>query len=230
MIIKIKNDTGAEILARGTPIAPGAWYQIQHHELLNWQFDDQIAALISDGSLIVGNDDYGLEIQRPSTAMAFLRSSAPFPSSFAIDKEEIDQSISTDASTKITAERILWDLGEDFDLAESKFIAPVNGVWNANGTILINNFVNVSRLNLEIWRNDELWFVVGSWAVNTADLYAVFSCDVDAYKTSSHEFDLRIRMEKIIPLDACSAVISGLAEHTSWGMTFLCINEAESSS
>jgi len=79
----------------------------------------------------------------------------------------------------------------------------------------------VARISLQIWRNDEPWFTVAQVIAQAGLTFVPFSCDVDAYNSSSHDFDLRIVLEKTNPLDPVSATISGSDEESAWGMTFL---------
>ena len=48
-----------------------------------------------------------------------------------------------------------------------------------------------------------------------------FTCDVDAYASEAHDFDIRLQVEAVVGGDPVSIVISGTDEETAWGMTFL---------
>jgi hypothetical protein len=138
-----------------------------------------------------------------------------------VDKDNTDQFLDVATPILVVANRVLWDLLGDFDLTSEKFFPPIDGVWNANGTIAVKDCVNVARISLQIWRNDEPWFTVAQAVAHPGLNFIPFSCDVDAYKSEDHDFDLRILLDPIAPLDPVSATISGSDEETAWGMTFL---------
>jgi hypothetical protein len=161
------------------------------------------------------------EINSPIKAKSFLQSSITFGSTFAVDKDNLDQEVINNEPQVISGERRLWDLLGDFDLSSSKFIPAIDGIWNANGTIAVKNCVNVSNISLQIWRNDEPWFTVAQIVAQSGLNFLPFSCDVDAYKSEGHDFDLRIVLDPISALDPVSATISGSDEETAWGMSFL---------
>lgn len=173
---------------------------------------------ILDGKIAVSIDGIN-PAGNPEACLSLFLARNTFRSTFAVDKNNIDQDvIGTDVAI-ITPERVLWDSNGDFNLTSGKFVPPVNGVWNLNGTIAITPSSSVSRVLLHIYRNNELWFTVSSikTPIPSVKNYMVFSCDVDGYATDGHEFDIRIELTGTLP----TAVISGSDEETAWGMTFL---------
>jgi hypothetical protein len=182
--------------------------------------DEIFRSGIDDGFVSISYNGADI-ISSASKAKSFLDSATTFASSWAVDKDNVDQLVEVDTPAVITAERVLWDLIGDLDLITSKFFPPIDGIWNSNGTVAIKDCTNVARISLQIYRNDEPWFTVAQ-VVPTVELnFVPFSCDVDAYNSSSHDFDLRIVLEKTNPIDPVSATISGSDEETAWGMTFL---------
>jgi hypothetical protein len=182
--------------------------------------DDIFKAAIDDGFVEISFNGTDL-IGSATKAKSFLDSATTFASSWAVDKDNIDQTIEVATPVVVEANRILWDLVGDFDLTSEKFFPPIDGIWNANGTISVKDCVNVARISLQIWRSDALWFTVAQVVVHSGLNFIPFSCDVDAYKSEDHDFDLRIVLDPIAPLDPVSATISGSDEETAWGMSFL---------
>lgn len=182
--------------------------------------DPVFIAAINDGFINVsynGTDP----ISSASKAISFLKATQTFQSTWATDKNNIDQVVLGDDPVLIEAKRTLWDLLGDYDLITSKFFSPIDGIWSSNGTICVKNQVNVKNVAIEIWRNDEPWFTVNQKPPSDGLTFIPFSCDVDAYASEDHNFDLRIHLEKINPTDDCQITISGSDEETAWGMTFL---------
>lgn len=229
MIKKVKYTGEEAITFLGVPLEPDTLYEIQPHELVRWQWDSQVEEWIGDGTLVVNTGDVDLE--DPVQAISYLRVAQFYPSTWAVDKHTVDeeevetdhdQEVTTTDSTKIDAKRILWDQMGEVDLENSNWAPSINGIWHLNGTVALKSCSNVARARIEIFRNDELWFVVADQPVGpltSANL--IFSCDVDAYASESHVFDLRLALVKENPLAAVSATISGSDEDTAWGMTFV---------
>lgn len=182
--------------------------------------DEVFRSGIDDGFVSISYNGSDV-ITSPSKAKSFLDSATTFASSWAVDKDNVSHAIEVDTPVVVVAERTLWDIIGDFDLTTSKFFPPIDGIWNANGTIAVTDCTNVARISLQIWRNDEPWFTVAQVIPTSGLNFIPFSCDVDAYNSSSHDFDLRILLEKTNPLDPITATISGSDEETAWGMTFL---------
>lgn len=182
--------------------------------------DDIFRAAIDDGFVMISYNGTNT-IGSPEKSKSFIDAATTFASSLAVDKDNVDQLVEVDTPVVVQANRILWDLIGDFDLTTDKFFPPIDGVWNANGTIAVKDLTNVGIISLQIWRNDEPWFTVAQILANDAMNFIPFSCDVDAYNSSSHDFDLRIKLDKVDPGQPCSATISGSDEETAWGMTFL---------
>lgn len=144
---------------------------------------------------------------------------------FAVDKDNIDQEVTGAAVTVITGGRSLWDNFASFDVGTSKFVPTVDGVWNLNGTITVRDIVGATSVAVDVYRNDELWFTVAFAEISGQTSIALpFSCDVDAYASSSHDFDLRIRLAP----ETATATVSGSDEETAWGMTLVAPLEQES--
>lgn len=182
--------------------------------------DDDFLTAIDSGFVILSYNGVN-SISSASKAKAYLMANVGFQSSYAVDKNNEDQVITDLEANVIVSERVLWDIIGDYDLGQSKFIAPIDGIWNHNGTIAIKNPSNVSKISVEIWRDDEIWFTVSQKSPTAGTTFLPFSADVDAYHSEAHTFDLRVRLEKINEVDPISATISGSDEETAWGMTFL---------
>jgi hypothetical protein len=205
---------------QGREFTADTWYELDDLVKFALKLDEDFIQAIDSGFIDIGYANAS-PLASPEKAISFLKSDENFRSSFALDLENNDQSINTDDPEIIIAIRKLWDLIGDFDLSSSKFFPPIDGVWNANGTITVKDPVNVAKIQIEIWRNDEPWFTVAQATPQVGSTFIPFSCDVDAYKSEGHDFDLRIHLQKINETDPCSITISGSDEETAWGMTFL---------
>lgn len=220
MIIKLKYvGSETEIYLNGIYFLKDEYVQLEEYQKFKFQTDIEIENLINSSDLIVNSGSN--DIANTTAAISYLRSASIFSSSFAVDLDNTDQLIDSDIETIISANRILWDILEDYSLTDQQFNPPIDGVWNANGTIAVKNPTNVKTVAIEIWRNDEPWFTVSQQAPSpTATTFLPFSCDVDAYASESHYFDLRIHLTKEDALLPCEITISGSDEETAWGMTF----------
>lgn len=223
----IFNNSGATLIVFGSVINDQTFYQIEQKELLRWQTSSDVEDSIISGDFVMSFDGVNL-IDDSTAGVAFLRSFSSYPSTYAVDKFDaendlpVDQVVTTTDPTLIDAERKLWDLLNDFDISTSSFAPKLDGVWNLNGTVTLKDLENVQKISICIFRNDALWFIAAERDVGLdPTLSMAFSCDIDAYASYSHVFDLRIALTKIVELDPISATISGLEEETAWGMTFL---------
>lgn len=172
---------------------------------------DNASALANSGWYIMSEFEYAAYCDSVGSAAE---------ASFAVDMDNTDQELSAEV-TKVIASRVLWDKTAVYRPDSGQFIPDRDGVFNINGTITVRDFVNVSRVSLDIYRNEEIWFTVyqrnieGDLAVAMA-----FSCDADGYKSSEHYFDLRVRLDAIDSESPVSATVSGSDEETAWGATF----------
>jgi hypothetical protein len=219
MIRRLKWTGETEIFIIGFLFEPDVYYTIQPYDIRRFQEFEELKTMIDDGLLVVNDGSSDLNI---IAGYSYFMAAQTFASSFALDLDNIDQVVTGDDPVVIEATRKLWDLLDDYDLGDFKFYPPIDGIWNANGTITVKYADNVAKVQIEIFRNDEPWFTVAQAEPDASGLtFIPFSCDVDAYKSEGHDFDLRIHLEKIVPADPCSITISGSDEETAWGMTFL---------
>ncbi len=225
MIRRLKYTGESEIFILGVLFIPDEYYTIETYDIRRFQEYENLKTMIDDSLLVVNDGNSDLNAV---AGYSYFMAAYTFSSSFALDLNNIDQEITTDIATKIEAERKLWDSLGDFDLATSKFNPPIDGIWNANGTITVKDPVNIAKVQIEIFRNDESWFTVAQVAPGSGTTFMPFSCDIDAYKSAGHDFDLRIHLQKIDVGLPCSITISGSDEETAWGMSFLQQLEGES--
>ena len=141
-----------------------------------------------------------------------------YRSSYALDKNGIDQDVSGTSAVPITANRVLWDLNHDVNLESSKFYPPLDGIWTLNGTVQVSSLSNCTQVAVQVWRNDELWFTVDQKTIGQGETRVAlcFSCDMDCYFSSNHNFDVRIVLDGSSP----SCTIDGSEDNTSWGASF----------
>jgi len=214
----LSNTTQSAItLPNGQVMEALGSYGPTREEISRIAHKEQTEALFNAGDLVIDG------MVGSTRMLSYLRSSRSFASTFAVDKnDDTDQLIDDVSTVLIVANRVLWDLLDDYNLSESAFYPSIDGIWNLNGTITVKSMVNVARIRIDIYRNDELYFTVTDKYVAAENALALpFSCDVDAYKSENHNFDIRIRLDKIDTNAEIEATISGSDEETAWGMTFL---------
>lgn len=147
-----------------------------------------------------------------------------FRSTFAVDKDGANQSLSGTDWTKLTAVRVLWDYHGDYDAATSEFVVPKDGIYSSDIQVRFTDFVNVKSVEVALFMyidgvNDDYWFTLGKSEVDS---------DSDAHIGNSTEFDFRAgqrfyiaaRLTKISSLLACSATLLGSDDYTAWGGSY----------
>lgn len=211
---KYIKSVGQDRVYNSITLVADAFVEIPRNLVVEFVTNPAVIADIENGNLLISHNGT-LEITNVTAALEFFSSPEVLKASHAIDKEGINQNISGTSVTKITANRLLWDELEEYDLTNSRFYPPYNGVWNMNGTVAITPGLTVTRMNLHIYRNDELYFTVASEKNPIANkkTFLTFTCDIDGYAEEGHYFDLRIELEGVAP----EATISGSAEETAWG-------------
>jgi len=207
---------------QGREIGVGEFFQIPSESAAAFAYDAALIADIEDSVVALSwneSDDFS----NLTAAVSYLKATERYQSSFAVDKnDDSPQTIDTTSVVLITAERVLWDLQGEYDLASSTFSPALDGVWNLNGTITVSDFVNIARVKVHIYRNGDPWFtVVDASMAGETRRSLTFTCDVDAYASEAHDFDIRLQVEAVVGGDPVSIVISGTDEETAWGMTFL---------
>jgi hypothetical protein len=186
------------------------------------ELEVEIAGLSEEQQMFLRNDFRGCEnLKWPPVRIAEIQ----VVPTFAVDKNLVDQPVSGGTATKITSERVIWDTFENYDLPNSQMAPKEDGVWNLNGTLTFTDLVGAESVCVDVYRNNELWFTVAYKEVDGAvKLSLPFSCDVDAYASYGHTFDLRVTL---LPAEA-TATVSGSDEETAWGMTYLATLSGES--
>lgn len=175
--------------------------------------DEQLMRLVSDGWNIVSNREYDDYCDRVGTVTT---------PSFAVDMDNVDQEIVAGV-TKVLGTRVLWDKTGVYDTENHKYVCDRDGVINLNGTVTVSAMAGVNEVAVDIHRNDEIYFTVAERSVvGEAKTALAFSCDVDGYKSSDHDFDIRVR------IDAGTATISGSDEETAWGGSWVATLHQES--
>ena len=117
----IFNNSGATLIVLGSVINDQTFYQIEQKELLRWQTSSDVEDSIISGDFVMSFDGVNL-IEDSAAGVAFLRSFASYPSTYALDKFDaendlpVDQVVTTTDPTLIDAERKLWDLLNDVDI------------------------------------------------------------------------------------------------------------------
>ena len=109
---------------QGREIGVGEFFQIPSESAAAFAYDPALIADIEDSVVALSwneSDDFS----NLTAAVSFLKASEVYQSSFAVDKnDDSPQTIDTTSVVLITAERVLWDLQGEYDLASSIFGLP----------------------------------------------------------------------------------------------------------
>lgn len=86
-------------------------------------------------------------------------------SSFAVDKDGTDQSLSSANGWELlTYERIIWDLNSDYDTSTNDFLVPVDAIYKQDLKLRIKNISsNCSEIEVAVFLRgtpDDYWFII----------------------------------------------------------------------
>lgn len=147
--------------------------------------------------------------------------------SFAVDKgpgDGVDQVISDDSWTEVSAEQVLWDKNLDYDIETNNFNVHWKGVYSHDSQLMIKDCVNVSKVELAIFKReepeDDYWFILDKKSIDSSN-------EVQINGATSFNFDqgesyvLKIKLYKADAGLDCSATISGSDDYTAWGFNYI---------
>lgn len=147
----------------------------------------------------------------------------PFASSFAVDKNNVDQTISGLTATVLTADNVLWDFNGDFDIATGDFIVPIDGIYSFDVQCRVKNLLNVTASEITLFRRgtgiggvDEFWFTLGKMYANLVDAEMHFSANTRFDMRLGERYCIKISLFGVSP----SLKISGDDTLTSWGFNY----------
>ena len=204
---------------QGREILTGAFYKIPSPLYAEYSEDQQLIEDIQNGVVVMSRDGVN-DIENVENSLLLL-STVEFRCSVAIDKNSINQFIQGTNPIVVSADRILWDIGEDYDLAAEDFVVPADGVYYFDSQIRVTNLANVSSIELALYKRgepDDYWFILDKQAVGgQTEIQLNGATEFDFYK--DERYALKVIMYKTLPLVDCSCTISGDDDYTAWGYT-----------
>lgn len=194
-----------------------------------WEFPSQgvldrlankpaFVADVLSGDIAVVQDENEL---KPKIGMNWLRYNSPvLTSSLALDKDGTNQSISGNGWTVVTANRVLWDINEDYDNSTNDFVVPIDAVYRMDALMVVKNIVQCQQIELAIFKRgepDDYWFLVDRKYPALLSLQEVVLSNNIAFDFYSEErYCLKIKMTPTI-LGNPQATIDGDDDYTAWG-------------
>lgn len=212
----LKNNTENTLQILNKDVASQDSYDVPPNQWIKLMHCENIGLLISNSSIIV-ND--GIENLNPTRGELHINRLNPFDfySSLAVDKNNIDQNITTSWTT-ITSNRVIWDINNDYDIENNEFVIPRDGIYLLDLQIKLKSLLDVSTIILSLFKVgevDEEWFILD---------YKDYLNDISQF-TSAIEFDMyrgeryKIKIKMTGGL-LVSGKIDGNDIYTAWGLTF----------
>lgn len=211
----------------------GSTINYNHGDIANnetWEFPSSavLSKIVNTTSLetdILNGDvvvvDNTLELS-PTIGFSWLKYNSPtMMSSLAIDKDGTNQDLTTDDWELVTADRVLWDINEDYVIADNDFLVPIDAIYKFDCNIRVYDLSNVAEIELAIFKRgdpDDYWFIIDRQYPSILNLTEVVlgkSIAFDMYKDEL--FCMKIKMTKVVALTAISATIDGNDDYTAWG-------------
>ena len=214
----LHNVSGSDKEYQGIVISDGQYYEIPSNLYLEYANNTILHEDIQNGDITVSRDGLN-DIESLDNALAIIKLTRQ-RSSLAVDKDGVNQNVSTTTPTVVTADRVLWDINEDFNITDSSFVVPHDGVYSFDCQVRVTNISNCSFIELAIYKKlesgDDYWFIIDKRDVGTlTELQLSGATLFDFYK--DEEYDLRIILTRTLPLVGCSCIISGDDDYTAWG-------------
>jgi len=204
----------------GKDLSAGESYEITEEARLLWATDDSVLDAIDSEKLGVVVDD---EPAGHATSKAMLlRSQA---ASLAVDKgsEGPDQTITANDWEVIDANRVIWDIEENYDLETNDFVVPYSGIYFCDGQWQITDMINVSSVEVAVFKREEnetsYWFILDKKEfaplaeVSTTQMSA--GTNFDFYE--GERYTIKIKITGLLS----SAKISYDDDFTAWGFSFI---------
>lgn len=146
-----------------------------------------------------------------------------YNSSCAVDKNEVNQSISGTSPVKVTADHVLWDFNGDYSTANSHFTVPATGIYVFDIQLKLQSLVNVTAVELALYRvgtgpggADEYWFILGKQYVNIVDSEIQITSFTRFDMVLEEQYCIKVILSGVNP----SAVVSGDASRSAWGFSY----------
>jgi hypothetical protein len=143
-----------------------------------------------------------------------------FPFSCAVDKDFINQDLSGSEFTVVSSSRVLWDVGEVYDIPKDRIVIPTNCLINFDIQLRVQNIVNCEKIELALFKKgepDDYWFILDYKAVGSeTELQLKGATQFDMY--GEEEFDVRIKLHPVVG-QTPTATIIGDDDFTAWGFS-----------
>jgi hypothetical protein len=214
-ICYIENISGEVKRLNGKEFQDDEIYQIPDSEREKWINDAVIDEIEAENFQI---HDIEGAIEDIGCQVFHLKDEYNF--SCAIDKDGTDQSLSGNDWIEITGSRILWDLGENYDIENNNFVIPFNGIYVFDIQAKIDSISNCSRIELAVFKRqepaDDYWFILDNKnIINETSVQLTSMTLFDFY--FSEEYCLKIKLYG----EGASASIDGDDDFTAWGYNFI---------
>lgn len=213
----IHNISNSEKTYQGKVIPIDGYYLIPPPLYVEFSEDKDLVSDIEIGDVVLSRDGQ-TDLVTIENNLALLTLDT-YRVSIAVDKENISQYVSGVDPVTINAERILWDLHEDYDIDQSSFIVPIDGVYFFDCQIKLTNISNIACVELAIYKTgspDDYWFILDKKDVTSlSEVQLSGATSFDFYKNDS--FKLKLIMTKVLPMNQCSCTIDGSDDYTAWG-------------
>ena len=163
-----------------------------------------INADTSNGLVLTPDTSGNIEIQSAGTTVGEFNSSGYKPTTahtFSVKKTS-NQGISSGVYTKCTWSSENWDIGSDFDLANSKFQPTVAGYYHLTVNVRWDGSTTYTRGIVELYKNGSAYKRVGGHAEGTANQNYNANSSALVYLNGSTDY-----VEVYVLVNASTAVI-----------------------
>jgi hypothetical protein len=218
---KLKNTTEIDLLHNytGQSLPSGVYVEIDqdHVDRLS---DSQMHDWFEDGSVIY-NDGTTDQSHWLNGWLNF--SGERYADSVAVDMVEsededgvtsgTDQSVSGTDWVKVETKRVIWGLNNTWDLVGNGWSPTVNGIFFHDPQIRMKDMVDVTRVEIGIFVDNELWWVSDQKdiASGVSSIILRGAVHIDAYVGST--LDVRVRLTGTSP----TAKVDWDDDWTAWG-------------
>lgn len=217
---KLKNTTVSDIThtASGYVFTPDTLIDIPMVDVDN-MLDSEMETFIANGDLVALNvEDEELS---PGIGWSYFSTrSITVSSSLAVDKDGTDQALTGTDWIDVQAERIIWDLNEDYDVSTDDFLVPDNAIYKFDPMMRIKNIVDIEEIELAIFKRgspDDYWFLIDRQYPAAQGLSEVVLSNSIAFDFYTGErYCVKIKMVATSG-GTPTADIDGSDDYTAWG-------------
>jgi len=217
-IIKIiKNKSLETIRFLGIDLSPNGEYNVPSCKWDKMRDIENIYDLIDAGTLVVNN---GIKDLSASEGKHLIRiDQEEHICSLAIDRNNVDQDFDGTNWTELTAERILWDLNNNYNIETNEFTVPKDGIYYVDIQLRLKSLISVGEVELALFKRteagDDYWFILDNKSVTGSSVHLSGATSFDMYKDEIFVFKAKLSGGLFI-----SGKIDGNDDYTAWGITF----------